>query len=71
MFRSKSAGVPEQTGHHSGRNRPPCRSKSATPAGHAGGLDPEDKEATLTGQTSQGQIIEGTDSVRGVPKGKK
>jgi len=33
MFRSKSAGVPEQTGHHSGRNRPPYRSKSATPAG--------------------------------------
>ena len=31
MFRSKSAGVPEQTGHHSGRNRPPFRSKSATP----------------------------------------
>jgi hypothetical protein len=23
VFRSKSAGVPEQTGHHSGRNRPP------------------------------------------------
>ena len=33
IFRSKSAGVPEQTGHHSGRNRPPCRSKSATPDG--------------------------------------
>ena len=31
MFRSKSAGVPEQTGHHSGANRPPFRSKSATP----------------------------------------
>ena len=25
--------IPEQTGHHSGRNRPPYRSKSATPAG--------------------------------------
>ena len=23
--------IPEQTGHHSGRNRPPFRSKSATP----------------------------------------
>ena len=28
-----SLHVPEQTGHHSGRSRPPYRSKSATPAG--------------------------------------
>jgi len=31
VFQSKSAGVPEQIGHSSRRNRPPFRSKSATP----------------------------------------
>jgi len=31
VFRSKSAGFSEQTGHPFGLNRPPSRSKSATP----------------------------------------
>jgi hypothetical protein len=33
-------------------------------------LTPDSTEAALTGETTDGQYIEGTDSVRIVPKGK-